>query len=141
MTVVHQLICLTLDELALALFILALLPPPRKHLTTFYGVYGPASKLRSRVVRAPAEVATAPPTEPSAAPAAPKKRPRLDWATLQARTFGEDVWACPCGGRRKVLAVVTSRRTAEEVLQRLGMLTPRRALPPSQGPPQLALVL
>jgi len=120
--------------------LLALLPPPRKHLTTFHGVYGPASKLRSRVVRAP-EVATTTPTEPSASPAAPQKRTRLDWATLQARTFGEDVWACPCGGRRTVLAVVTSRRTAEEVLQNLGMLTPRRALPQSQAPPQLALAL
>ena len=49
-----------------------------------------------------------------------------------------DVWQGPCGGRRRVLAVVTSHRTAEEV-QNLGLLTLRRALPRSQGPPQLAL--
>ena len=73
---------------------------------------------------------------PSAA--APKpKRPRLDWATLQARTFGEDVWRCPCGGRRRVLAVVSSHRTAEEVLQRLGLLHPRHG----PDPPQLSLSL
>jgi hypothetical protein len=119
--------------------VLALLPPPRKHLTTFHGVYGPASKVRSRVVRSPVEAAPAP---ASSAPAlASPKRPSLDWATMQARTFGVDVWACPCGGRRKVLAVVTSHRTAEDVLQRLGLLTSRRALPTSQGPPQLALSL
>ncbi|QRO01420.1 hypothetical protein JRI60_21565 [Archangium violaceum] len=35
---------------------------------------------------------------------APLKRSRLDGAGLQRRTFGEDVWRCPCGGRRQVLA-------------------------------------
>jgi hypothetical protein len=54
-----------------------------------------------------------------------------------------DVLRCPCGGRRKVLAVVLSRRTAEEVLQRLGLLQPRKRLPACHGlaPPQLSLAL
>ncbi len=49
------------------------------------------------------------------------KSPRLDWATLHARTWKIDVWQCPCGGKRKVVAVVTSRRTAEELLRNLGL--------------------
>jgi hypothetical protein len=131
---------LVLTAEALMKRLAALLPPPRKHLTSFHGVYGPNSKLRPLVVRAPAldastTVSSSPP------PAVPKpKRPRLDWATLQARTFGEDVWRCPCGGRRSVLAVVSSHRTAEAVLLRLGLLQPRKALPACHGPapPQLA---
>ena len=70
----------------------------------------------------------------------PPRPPRLDWATLQAKTFGTDVWKCPrCGGRRRVVGLVTSRQTAEELLEKLGLLTPRRLLPPERGPPQLEL--
>lgn len=73
---------------------------------------------------------------------APKRRPKLDWATIQARTFGEDVWKCGrCGGRRRIVAVVTSHRTAEEVLRNLGLLPKRQLLPPEHGPPQLELAM
>jgi hypothetical protein len=50
--------------------------------------------------------------------------------------------ACHCGGKRKVLALVTSRRTAEEILQNMGILprVPHRPAK-SQAPPQLALAL
>ena len=135
---------LVLTAEALMKRLAALLPPPKKHLTTFHGVYGPNSKLRPLVVRAPPQDVPAPESSTPRPAAAPKpKRPRLDWATLQARTFGEDVWRCPCGGRRRVLAVVSSHRTAEEVLQRLGLLQPRKVLPASRGPdpPQLSLSL
>jgi hypothetical protein len=60
---------------------------------------------------------------------------------LLRRTFEADVWACPCGGRRKVLAVVTSRRTAEAVLANLGVLPGRPPVPVATAPPQLALAL
>jgi hypothetical protein len=135
---------LVLTAEALMKRLAALLPPPKKHLTTFHGVYGPNSKLRPLVVRAPPQDVPAPESSTPRPAAAPKpKRPRLDWATLQARTFGEDVWRCPCGGRRRALAVVSSHRTAEEVLQRLGLLQPRKLLPASRGPdpPQLSLSL
>lgn len=72
--------------------------------------------------------------------AKPRRPPRLDWARLQAKTFGTDVWKCPrCGGRRRVVGLVTSRQTAQELLEKLGLLTPRRLLPPERGPPQLQL--
>jgi hypothetical protein len=69
------------------------------------------------------------------------KRPRLAWATLQAHTWGIDVWKCSCGGKRKVLAVVTRRRTAEEMLRNLGLLQPRPPLPAAQSPPQIELAV
>jgi hypothetical protein len=66
--------------------------------------------------------------------------PRIDWAALQQRTFGDDVFRCACG-RRKVVAIVTHRRTAEEVLANLGLLPHRTPLPPAQATPQLSLGL
>jgi hypothetical protein len=47
---------------------------------------------------------------------------------------------CACGGRLKVHSVVSSTRTAEEVLKNLGLWQPRVLLPPPTGPPQLELV-
>ena len=68
-----------------------------------------------------------------------QKRPTLDWATLHARTWGVDVWRCPCGGTRTVTALVTSHRTAEEILRNLGLLPAPLPLPPERAPPQLTL--
>jgi hypothetical protein len=52
-----------------------------------------------------------------------------------------DVWTCRCGGKRNVMAIVTSRRTAEELLRNLGLL-PSQPPPVSraQAPPQLELL-
>lgn len=58
---------------------------------------------------------------------------------MQKHTFGNDVFQCHCGGRRRVVAVVTNPSTAEDVLRNMGLLTRRPKLPPSQGPAQLSL--
>jgi len=68
------------------------------------------------------------------------RRPRIDWATLHARTFGLDVKRRPCGGLTKVHSAVATARTAEEVLKNLGLWQPRVLLPPPRGPPQLELL-
>ena len=69
----------------------------------------------------------------------PRTTPRLDWAELLRRTFAFDVFTCArCGGPRRVLALVTHRDTARELLLALGL--PSEA--PATGPPprrQLAL--
>ena len=109
---------------ALVKRLLAVMPPRGVHLTRFHGAFAPNAALRSRVVR--------PAPEPSTERASPVgagcvvereeasvRRPRLDWATLQRKTFEADVWKCPCGGRRRVVAVVSDRRTAEEVLRNM----------------------
>ena len=121
--------------------LLWLIPPARFHLTSFHGVLSSHAAARATVLPTPAS-----PTQPPAATGAravKPKRPRLDWAQLHAKTWAVDVWQCPCGGRRKVTAIVTSRRTAEEILRNLGLLP---APPPSlvalaqaPPPPQLQL--
>ena len=135
---------LTAEQLVRRL--LWLIPPARFHLTSFHGVLSSHAAARATVmpsVSSPAQPAAAAPA--TGAPAAKAKKspsPRLDWATLHARTWGVDVWLCPCGGKRKVTAIVTSRRVAEEILRNLGLLPPSSARPVAlaQAPPQLELL-
>lgn len=44
----------------------------------------------------------------------------LPWAELHKRTHGVDLLACPCGGRRRVVAFVSDRERVGELLERLG---------------------
>ena len=134
----------TVTAVALVTRLVALLPPPKLHLTSFHGAYAPNAALRPVVTTAP----PAPPAPPQLpfkgfAPA-PTRRPRLDRAQLHKRTWGTDVLRCPCGGRRTVRALHLTRRAAEERLARLGVrLLPRRLPPasPDDAPPpgQLSL--
>jgi hypothetical protein len=54
--------------------------------------------------------------------------PRVDWPTLMRRTFSVDVLACAhCGGRLRVLAVLTEEAAVCKILAHLKM--------PTTGPP------
>jgi hypothetical protein len=54
--------------------------------------------------------------------------PRVDWPTLMRRTFSVDVLACAhCGGRLRVLAVLTEEAAVSKILAHLKM--------PTTGPP------
>jgi len=48
---------------------------------------------------------------------------RIDWASLLRRIYLEDVLACPCGGRRRIVAEVTERDTIVAILHHLGIDT------------------
>ena len=110
------------------------------HLTRFQEVFAPNARLRGRVEEEAPSVGAEP--QAGAEQRARKgERTRLDWASLQRRTFDADGWACPCGGRRRVPALVTARRTAEEVLANLGLLPRPSPRPAAQSPPQLQLAL
>ena len=52
---------------------------------------------------------------------------RLDWATLLRRVYFDDVLACPCGGRRRILADITEPSAIAAILDHLGL--PSEALP------------
>jgi hypothetical protein len=126
--------------------LVALIPPKGVHLTRFHGVFAPNGKLRARVVRAREKEGVAEAPLPGSGAGCVReaerpRRPRLDWASLQRRIFEADVWQCPCGGRRRVVAVISNRRTAEEVLRNLGRLPPRSPPARAQSPPQLALAV
>jgi hypothetical protein len=136
----------TLTASALVRRLVALLPPPRLHLTSFHGAYAPNSRLRVVVLQHPAASAPLTPDStpaPGAAPRESKKkpRPRLDWAQLQQHTFGTDVLRCPCGGRRSIRSLHSTRKQAEARLTELGVALPSRVLPPATAPPQLLLAM
>jgi hypothetical protein len=131
----------------------ALIPPPRHPLIRFHGVFAPHSRARAAVIpkrAVHAEGNEAPSTVPaegvrsrsrisgdgtSALNVAPKPEtplgrrglPRIDWAELLKRVYDADALACPCGGRLRMIALITEPDTAKQILVSLGM--------PADAPP------
>ena len=132
-------VAFTVTAAALVKRLVALLPPPRRHLTIFHGVYAPNARLRPLVLSSPPATAEPPPTPSS--PPLRRQRQRIDWATLHRRTFGSDVLQCPCGGRRKVTALHSTRMAAEARLAELRVPARSLLLPPQTAPPQLSLAV
>ena len=126
-----------------------ILPPPRRHLVRYAGVFAPRARLRSRVVAlAPAAVAATaaadattartPIAEPAGlAPTSPRRPSRLPWADLLQRVFAEDVLACPCGGRRRVLCFITDLDVVRAILTALGLPATIPSFAPARAPPTL----
>ncbi|PZQ86293.1 MAG: hypothetical protein DI534_16705 [Leifsonia xyli] len=124
---------------ALVKRLVALLPPPNRHLTSFHGVFAPNARLRPIVLaRPPPPETPLPARTPSPSPSS-SRRHRIDWASLHKRTFGNEVLRCPCGGSRTVTALHATRKAAEERLLQLGLRPPSLLLPPPTAPPQLEL--
>ena len=134
-------VAFTLTAEALVKRLVALTPPPNRHLTSFHGVYAPNATLRPLVLtpRTLPVVESPPAPPPPGRKKSPPPPPRLDWASLHQRTFGNDVLQCPCGGRRTVRRVHLTRKDAEARLAELGVALPSRLLPPNTAPPQLVL--
>jgi hypothetical protein len=130
---------LTAEQLVKRL--VALIPPRGLHLTNFHGVLAAHAQQRPALLpkATAAPVRARAPVE-RAAQNKRAKRPRIDWATLLHRMFCCDVWKCPCGGQRRVVALVTNRSTAEQMLKSMGLWRDWPPLPPAQAPPQRALL-
>jgi hypothetical protein len=116
----------------------ALVPPPRFHMTRYYGVFASHHRLRARVIPsspqppAPAQLSLlfAPglPDELRDATSPPR---RYGWASLLARVFAVDVTVCSkCGGKMRILEVVTDPEAIAELLY--GARAPPRPSPPGQ---------
>jgi len=76
-----------------------------------------------------------------AVPATEGRPPYLNFADLLRRTLGIDLFTCRCGGRRSIVAFITSEEVARAAL---GLLPRDTSTAPPQratGPPQLALAL
>lgn len=131
---------LVLEPVAFLRRLIGIIPPPRRHLVRYAGVFGPAAKARSQlralIPAVDADDAARCPTP--AAPLPPRVR-RLPWADLLRRVFAEDILACPCGGRRSVTAFVTDQRLAHSLLTALGQPAEPAAFAPARDPPQAEL--
>jgi len=145
--------------------LLALVPPPRRHLVTYHGVLAPAAGLRSRVVPRVEEDEAAVADEGGetgpqeravqavlalrrrrkVVPHAPnggradrstKRRRRYPWAELLQRVFEIDVFVCPhCGGVRRLLAAITEPAAIEKVLRAMGLPCEVAQVAPARAPP------
>jgi hypothetical protein len=133
----------------------SLIPPPRYPLQRAAGVFAPGSAWRADVVvfgRAAPRAEPVPATKPKrnkkkksepktshapkagSTPRAPRTAGlselvsgRVPWADLLRRIYLEDVLACPCGGRRRVVANIDDPAVVAAILAHLGL--------PTQAPP------
>jgi hypothetical protein len=113
----------------------ALVPMPRKNLIRYHGVLAPAAKWRAAVVpRGQPGAEGSGRQEESLRPAVP--RDRIPWAELLHRVFKVDVLRCEgCGGRREILAEVTSPAVIRRILAWLGLDEDARGPARVRGPP------
>lgn len=106
----------------------ALVPRPRLHLIRFHGVLAPNAALRSQIVPAESDQATASSIADGEAPAA-STRARMNWAQLLKRVFAIDMTTCPqCGGPLTILAAIEDPTVIIKILTHLGL--------PSRAPPR-----
>ena len=133
-------IILTAHELLARL--VALIPPPKIHLTKYSGIFAPRARGRAALTGRPSRPRTPPPPSetdstslPStsspllesipapapdddpAPPPDPLRPPRLPWSQLLQRVFAVDVLSCrACGGRMRIVAFITHPDVAAAIL-------------------------
>jgi hypothetical protein len=102
--------------------LVALVPPPRKNLIRYAGVFGPNSHLRKQIVPKAEEAVT-----DAAAPVNTNRHPstkRKSWAQLLGRVFEVDVLECPrCKAKMQVLSFITEPGPIADILRALKMPT------------------
>ncbi len=91
--------------------LVALIPPPRIHLTRFFGVLAPHHAWRSMIV----------PTGGLPKEEVKKKfQNQIKWAELLKRVFKIDITVCPeCNGKLKFISVIIERRVVVKILEHL----------------------
>ena len=131
---------LVLEPVAFLRRLVGIIPPPRRHLVRYAGVFGPAAKARSKLrALIPATNTADAATCPTAGTPIPMRARRLPWPDLLRRVFAEDVLTCPCGGRRSVTAFVTDQRLASSLLASLGLPAEPATFALARDPPQAEL--
>jgi hypothetical protein len=121
----------------------ALVPPPRIHLTRFFGCLAPHAKIRSAIVPKKEEV-----SEPPAAglesetSGAPKKSRRIGWAELLARVFQIDMKHCPaCSSENfKPVAAILETSVIRKILTHLKLPDKPPDIAPARLPRQMSFV-
>ena len=128
----------------------AIIPPPRKHLTRYYGALGPRSRLRRALTAATKAQATCEELEAGfavqwllaaakgvarAAREVASKASRA-WAACIRRIFEVDPVLCEgCGGEMKLVAVILRDSEIDRVLDHLGLPRDFPRNLPARAPP------
>ena len=128
--------------LALIARLAAIVPPPKRHVTRYFGVLSSHSGLRSQVVPTAEPVAQPPPTATDAAANDATNRSRkskyIPWRELLRRTFAIDIKCPRCKSDLRLIALVKTEATIKKILGAMGLPTepPRPAsarAPPSDA--------
>jgi hypothetical protein len=136
-------VAIDMDPLSLLCRLAATVPPPRFHTVRYAGVLSSASKWRPLIVPKPASVAASDAREsrPSADEAADREQNTASsryrpWAELLRRTLGLELELCPsCGGRMRLLALVTDPKSVARFLRHLREPIEPPARSPARDPP------
>lgn len=121
----------------------ALVPPPRIHLTRYFGCLAPHAKIRSQIVpkNAPqkADAESRKETDPGDSEAVPIKKKRMGWAALLARVFAIDMEHCPeCGSEDfKPIAAILEISAIKKILTHLGLPDKPPDIAPARLPDQM----
>ena len=131
-------------ELAFLRKLAAIVPPPGRHETKYFGVLASASRLRSEVVptppidlNLPSAAATISGEDIGVALAGHPRR--ASWATLLRRVYGADVMTCPrCPGKLRFIAAITEHTAIRKILDHLDLNDePPPPAPRPRAPPEL----
>ena len=114
----------------------SIIPPPRGHLVRYFGVLGPNSKYREKVVPKK-KVAE---ENKNGSEATLKQKMKI--AILLQHTFGFDLEICPrCGGKMKKIAIITHHSIAKKILKSMGLYDEDSLRARSRGPPKKERVI
>ena len=125
-----------MSPLALIARLAALVPPPKRHLTGYFGVLSSHSSFRRQCVPAPV---------PESTPQQEDKSPRtlplshyISWSQLLRRTFEIDITCPRCQSPLRLIALIKNGDTIKEILSAMGLPTevpkPHPARPPPSEP-------
>ncbi len=103
----------------------ALLPPPRWHMTRFFGALASGSSVRRAVIPEPPDPTTAD------LPVAPKRPRRMRRVQLLRRVFFVEPLSCPCGGTLRSLGIIRDPDIVQAILAAIVPSNPA----PAHAPP------
>ena len=122
-----------LAPLALIARLAALVPPPKRHLTGYFGVLSSHSSLRSQCVPAPVPVST--PEEEDKSPRTLPLSHYISWSELLRKTFEIDTICPRCKSPLRLIALIKTDDTIKKILSAMGLPTEAPKPYPARPPP------
>jgi len=122
-----------ISPLALMARLAALVPPPRRHLTGYFGVLSSHSSLRSQCV--PVPVPEAAPQQEDESPRALPLSHYISWSDLLRRTFSIDTTCPRCKTPLRLIALIKTDDTIKKILSAMGLPTEAPQPYPARPPP------
>jgi hypothetical protein len=100
--------------------LMALIPPPRRSLTRWGGIFAPASNLRREIAPRPSVKKGFDFKENGGDADKPTRSRGKSWARLLKRVFKIDVLECACGGRLRPVAALSDLSNCRRYLENMG---------------------